>query len=86
MILNKVDKEVMRVFWSQCGLATQYSPSTSIGLAEKITKEMEQFDDDIEGEQSDQGSDNEEYVGDNEDEIKIWTLRILAVVIIFQQE
>ena len=57
-----------------------------IGLVEKITEEMEQFDDDIEGEQSDQGSDYEEYISDNEDEIKIWTLRLLAVVIIFQQE
>ena len=42
-----------------------------IGLVEKITEEMEQFDDDIEGEQSDQGSDYEEYISDNEDEIKI---------------
>ena len=57
-----------------------------IGLVEKITEEMEQFDDDIEGEQSDQGSEYEEYISDNEDEIKIWTLRLLAVVIIFQQE
>ena len=46
-------------------------PPTSIGLVEKITEEMEQFDDDIEGEQSDQGSDYEEYISDNEDEIKI---------------
>ena len=46
-------------------------PPTLIGLVEKITEEMEQFDDDIEGEQSDQGSDYEEYISDNEDEIKI---------------
>ena len=79
---QRSDEGVLEPVWS----CDPVLPPTSIGLVEKITEEMEQFDDDIEGEQSDQGSDYEEYVGDNEDEIKIWTLRILAVVIIFQQE
>ena len=46
-------------------------PPTLIDLFEKITEEMEQCDDDIQGEQSDQGSDYEEYISDNEDETKI---------------
>ena len=57
----------MEPVWS-CGPVL---PTTLIDLVEKITEEMEQCDDDIEGEQSDQGSDYEEYISDNEDEIKI---------------
>ena len=57
----------MEPVWS-CGPVL---PPTLIDLVEKITEEMEQCDDDIEGEQSDQGSDYEEYISDNEDEIKI---------------
>ena len=57
----------MEPVWS-CGPVL---PTNLIDLVEKITEEMEQCDDDIEGEQSDQGSDYEEYISDNEDEIKI---------------
>ena len=64
---QRSDEGVLEPVWS-CGPVL---PPTLIDLVEKITEEMEQCDDDIEGEQSDQGSDYEEYISDNKDEIKI---------------
>ncbi|KAG1674363.1 hypothetical protein GQR58_015101 [Nymphon striatum] len=56
-------EEMMRPVWS-CGPVL---PPTMIDLVEKTTEEMEQCDDDIEEEQSEQDSDYEELLGDNED-------------------
>ena len=53
----------MEPVWS-CGPVL---PPTLIDLVQKTTEEMEQCDDDIEGEQSDQESDYEELFSDNED-------------------
>ena len=46
---QRSDEGVLEPVWS----CDPVLPPTSIGLVEKITEEMEQFDDDIEGEQSD---------------------------------
>ncbi|KAG1706959.1 hypothetical protein GQR58_003583 [Nymphon striatum] len=55
--------DVLEPVWS-CG---PILPPTMIDLFEKTTEEMEQCDDDIEEKQSDQDSDYEELLSDNED-------------------
>ncbi|KAG1685370.1 hypothetical protein GQR58_009094 [Nymphon striatum] len=56
------DEGVLEPVWS-CGPVL---PPTMIDLVEKTTEEMEQCDDDIEEEQSEQDSDYEELLSDNE--------------------
>ncbi|KAG1651612.1 hypothetical protein GQR58_026883 [Nymphon striatum] len=56
------DEGVLEPVWSSAPVL----PPTMIDLVEKTTEEMEQCDDDIEEEQSEQDSDYEELLSDNE--------------------